>query len=240
MFSFLDVVLGLFVLVNVIIFLIILYFFSDFFKHKKYIQKKKRKLSYITPPNIIKEKEEEETRYNDSPLSWSISSEEDDEDINQKTNLDNIKIDDDKKNIFIIDDSAVIRKKVEMILSNQYNIIGYVDAFDAFNYLNLDKNNTNIEQKINNDDEMIIPDLIIIDNDMPIMTGQEFVASIHKNKKYSEIPVIMISSNKQPLYSGVSVFLRKPFLDETLSATVTFYIESRDRRLHKKKDEAIV
>ena len=240
MFSFLDVVLGLFVLVNVIIFLIILYFFSDFFKHKKYIQKKKRKLSYITPPNIIKEKEEEETKYNESPLSWTISSEDDDEDINQKTNLDNIKIDDDKKNIFIIDDSAVIRKKVEMILSNQYNIIGYVDAFDAFNYLNLDKNNTNIEQKINNDDEMIIPDLIIIDNDMPIMTGQEFVASIHKNTKYSEIPVIMISSNKQPLYSGVSVFLRKPFLDETLSATVTFYIESRDRRLQKKANEAIV
>ena len=126
-----------------------------------------------------------------------------------------------------------------IIVTEENNIIGYVDAFDAFNYLNLDKNNINIEQKIN-DDEMIIPDLIIIDNDMPIMTGQEFVASIHKNKKYSEIPVIMISSNKQPLYSGVSVFLRKPFLDETLSATVTFYIESRDRRLQKKKDEAIV
>jgi len=44
----------------------------------------------------------------------------------------------------------------------------------------------------------IIPEVIFLDLNMPMMTGQEFLAHIKKVEKLSEIPVIIFSTSADP------------------------------------------
>lgn len=72
-----------------------------------------------------------------------------------------------ENHILIIDDDLMLLKTAEEILSDQYNVSVAKSGIQALNLLN--KN--------------IIPDLILLDIDMPQMDGYETLEEIKKNPK---------------------------------------------------------
>jgi CheY-like chemotaxis protein len=69
------------------------------------------------------------------------------------------------------------------------------------------------------------PCLIILDLEMPVMTGWEFLARVQKDHRLARIPVLVTSGSHacadQLFHSGVVGFLRKPYgLDELLRHVV--------------------
>lgn len=72
-----------------------------------------------------------------------------------------------ENHILVIDDDLMLLKTAEEILSDQYNVSVAKSGIQALNLLN--KN--------------IIPDLILLDIDMPQMDGYETLEEIKKNPK---------------------------------------------------------
>lgn len=72
-----------------------------------------------------------------------------------------------------------------------------------------------------------VPCLIILDLEMPVLTGWEFLVVIRDHHRLSHIPVLVTSGSKVRLdelpRSSVVGFLRKPYaLDELLAKVVAF------------------
>jgi CheY-like chemotaxis protein len=104
-----------------------------------------------------------------------------------------------RKNILAVDDEPVILNTLKKVIDNEkYKFSGAVSGKTALKYL----------------ETHILPDLIILDIDMPEMNGYELAANI-KDKGYG-IPVIFLTSNAtrehvmKALDVGASDFLVKP------------------------------
>ncbi len=59
------------------------------------------------------------------------------------------------------------------------------------------------------------PGLILLDNAMPMMNGQQFLAAIRKNPKFDSIPVYIVSASGDfdgSLHAaGIAGYIHKPF-----------------------------
>jgi CheY-like chemotaxis protein len=90
------------------------------------------------------------------------------------------------KNILIIDDDdddqEIFISAVEK-LSNGIQCIALCSAVEALEKL---------------ESEEIKPDLIFLDLNMPLMSGQQFLVEIKKSAKLSKIPVIIFSTSSHP------------------------------------------
>jgi len=59
-------------------------------------------------------------------------------------------------------------------------------------------------------------DVMLVDWNMPVMDGLEFVKEVRKNRAYSAVPILMISSESDPkmmaraLIAGTDDYLMKP------------------------------
>ena len=82
-----------------------------------------------------------------------------------------------ENHILIIDDDLMLLKTAEEILSDQYNVSVAKSGIQALNLLN--KN--------------IIPDLILLDIDMPQMDGYETLEEIKKIPRCELIPIIFLT-----------------------------------------------
>jgi two-component system, chemotaxis family, chemotaxis protein CheY len=83
-----------------------------------------------------------------------------------------------KKKILAIDDSKAIRFLLQTVLSNEYEVITAPDGCSAMYWLS--KKN--------------IPDLIILDAQLPDMQDWELVEQLSSSGLYSEIPLVVLSS----------------------------------------------
>lgn len=115
------------------------------------------------------------------------------------------------KHILAIDDDKLILKIIDDILSSA----GYrVSTADDVVYCN------NIIYGNSP------PDLILMDLNLPLMTGDRKIEIIRKRSKSSQIPVILVSSISEPeLHKiteecGANGYLLKPFDDLNLLAVV--------------------
>ena len=104
-------------------------------------------------------------------------------------------------NIIIIDDSALLRKQVEMILkARRYSIFQAKSAKDAFELL---------------EKESI--DLILLDLELPDMHGSKLLELIKEDPLHNTTPVLVLSGTNDPelisrvLKGGASDFIQKPF-----------------------------
>lgn len=105
------------------------------------------------------------------------------------------------KKILIIDDKEAIAKILSMYIGIENEIVWFDNPQKGIVWL----------------DQGNIPDLIITDLNMPIMSGEEFLKYIKQNKLYREIKVIILSSNDSTtekirlLEMGAIDYIVKPF-----------------------------
>jgi CheY-like chemotaxis protein len=121
--------------------------------------------------------------------------------------------------VMLIDDSEIDNMVNAHILSKNNiakNIIVHSSANDALNYLS----------KIASDDSVVIPDVILLDINMPIMNGFGFLLEFEKfdESLIKNIKVVMLTSSVDPNdirrskeYKTVEAFISKPLSLEHLN-----------------------
>lgn len=122
-----------------------------------------------------------------------------------------------KKNILVIDDSPTYLRLISEWLEKDYNINVCPSATVAFHM---------IENKR--------PDLILLDYEMPICNGAQFLQMLHSERHTEDIPVIFLTS-KDDAETVKSVIALKPqgYLlknqtkDQTLKAIGEFFIREK-------------
>ena len=134
-------------------------------------------------------------------------------------------------NILLVDDSAFMRKTLTSILSpKRFNLIESINGQDGLAVL--DKNEIH---------------LVILDYEMPVMNGIEFIESVKQKVKYLDLPIIMLSGNDdknviaRALKNGASDFLKKPFVTEELLLKCDLHIKNYlNIQIIKQKDSELI
>lgn len=91
----------------------------------------------------------------------------------------------------------------------------------------------------------IIPDLIIVDEMMPIMSGLEMVKRIKQHPRLSSVPIIMLtakSDNKtenESIKLGIDVFMAKPFEPSALLGRISHLLKGRSEIKEKVRIQTI-
>ncbi len=108
--------------------------------------------------------------------------------------------------VMIVDDSITVRKVTERLLNRyEYNIITAKDGVDALTVL-LDQ----------------IPDVMLLDVEMPRMDGFELATTMRNDPRLKEIPIIMITSRtgdkhrQRAMDIGVNMYMGKPYQEQDL------------------------
>ena len=80
------------------------------------------------------------------------------------------------------------------------------------------------------DEGKILPDVIFLDLNMPVMNGQQFLATIKQNEKLQSIPVIIFTTSSDPQTIaltkslGAHDFITKPEHYDELVSTLALLI----------------
>ncbi len=119
--------------------------------------------------------------------------------------------------VMIVDDSITMRKVGERILRrNDYDVVTAKDGLDALDHL-----------------KEVIPDIMLLDIEMPRMDGYELAIEMKKEEKYANIPIIMITSRtgekhrQKAMDLGVDRYLGKPYQEADLLANISGLIEEK-------------
>lgn len=122
-------------------------------------------------------------------------------------------------NILVVDDSLVVRRKISSLLQpRNYKITTAIDGKTALQAL----------------DEIEF-DLIILDLELPDMSGEDILKLLKKNSDTSQIPVFILtgtynsSTTARLIKHGAYEFFTKPFISEELLLKVDFWIENQRR-----------
>ncbi|MCL4139152.1 UNVERIFIED_CONTAM: hypothetical protein GTU68_021839 [Idotea baltica] len=106
----------------------------------------------------------------------------------------------------VVDDSVTMRKASGNLLKRHgFDVLTARDGVDAVAVLN---------EKI--------PDVILLDVEMPRMDGFEFATLVRNDEKFSHIPIIMITSRTGDKHQnrareiGVNAYLGKPYQEGEL------------------------
>ncbi|MCH5252910.1 MAG: response regulator [Lachnospiraceae bacterium] len=121
-----------------------------------------------------------------------------------------------KKTIVAVDDSNIVLKMLEEILSDDYDFHGFSKGMRALQYLK----NTR-------------PDLIILDVDMPEIDGYEMLRLIRERYtlKSKSVPVIFLTSNNdkehvvKAVEAGANDYAVKPVSEDILMTKIENLLE---------------
>ena len=110
-----------------------------------------------------------------------------------------------KKSIVAVDDSGIILKMLEKLLSGEYAYYGFSKGMRALKFLK----------------ETRIPHLIILDIEMPEIDGYQMLEMIRKKDELKEVPVLFLTSNNdkehviKAIKTGANDYIVKP-IDENV------------------------
>ncbi|TCK17147.1 chemosensory pili system protein ChpA (sensor histidine kinase/response regulator) [Thiogranum longum] len=117
--------------------------------------------------------------------------------------------------VMVVDDSITVRKVTTRLLErNDMNVISAKDGVDAVSKL-----------------QENIPDIMLLDIEMPRMDGFELATHIRNEARLRDIPIIMITSRtgdkhrQRAMQIGVNRYLGKPFQESDLMENITELLE---------------
>ncbi len=130
------------------------------------------------------------------------------------------------KHILVVDDNVTNLKVAKAALDPHYKVTMLTSGAQVLKFLQ--KN---------------VPDLILLDIEMPILDGFEVVNQLKENGQLQIAPIIFLTALTSPetearaLSMGVVDFINKPFVSETLLSRVKLHLEISD---YRKNLEGIV
>lgn len=123
------------------------------------------------------------------------------------------------KKILVIDDNKATLAMAKQVLSDEYSVIAVISGFQALKYL-----------------EKEIPDLILLDLNMPDMDGKQTMTKIHSDEKWCDIPIIVLTVDNNPqnevecLEMGAVDFIGKPFVPQVMKSRIARTLELIEHR----------
>lgn len=133
-----------------------------------------------------------------------------------------------KPRILIVDDNVQISEFIAEVLKNEYTTLTATNGRSGFAIAS-----------------SFLPDLIIVDEMMPIMSGLEMVRLLKQHPRLSYIPVIMLTAKSdnqtenESIKLGIDVFMTKPFEPAALTGRISQLLKSRDEIKEKLRIQAI-
>ncbi|MCL2081143.1 MAG: response regulator [Oscillospiraceae bacterium] len=134
--------------------------------------------------------------------------------------------DPDKRSILAIDDGPINLQILENTLGGDYHIRTELSGTRALRYLREN-----------------IPDLILLDINMPVMDGYEAMAAFKSDSRLDDIPVIFLTGSEdvedeiRALETGAVDFIKKPIEPTIVTARVRLHLELE---LYRKSLERVV
>ncbi len=124
--------------------------------------------------------------------------------------------------VMVVDDSLTVRKITSRLLAREnYEVLTAKDGVDALQQL-----------------QEVIPDVMLLDIEMPRMDGFELARNIRADKKLAGIPIIMITSRTAEkhrnfaLEIGVNEYLGKPYQEDELLRLIARYVKHSAAHTH--------
>ncbi len=127
--------------------------------------------------------------------------------------------------ILIVDDDVVNLKIAEKLLNNIYKVVCVESGKAALSYL-----------------EDNIPDIILLDIHMPVMSGLDVIKEIKKNDEIKDIPIIFLTADNdmesevECFKEGASDFIAKPFIAEIMHARIKRLLELGRLQKHLERE----
>ena len=119
--------------------------------------------------------------------------------------------------VMVVDDSITVRKVTSRFLERQgMTVITAKDGVDAATIL-----------------QDVLPDLMLLDVEMPRMDGYELAAQMRNDDRLKNIPIIMITSRtgekhrKRAEKVGVNRYLGKPYQEHELLENIELLLNSQ-------------
>lgn len=110
------------------------------------------------------------------------------------------------KTILVVDDEEMNLKMVEYILQQEgYDVVKAISGMSCLDYLKYNK-----------------PDLILLDVEMPVMSGIQTLEVLRANEDYKSLPVMFLtaSADTDTVAAagrlGVLSYVKKPFMPQDL------------------------
>lgn len=134
-----------------------------------------------------------------------------------------------KRTILIVDDDEAIRNTLVNILSNEYEVFTASNGKEAHDMLM---------------SRQYMFSMMLVDVQMPVMDGPELIDICHRNRFFSEIPIMAMSDpivstevEIQCLQLGAVDFVRKPVRAELLLVRVKNLVRMRERAMELSEVE---
>jgi len=111
----------------------------------------------------------------------------------------------DRKKVFLVDDNISNLHIGKSMLHSHYQVFAMPSAVKMFEALG-----------------KVIPDIILLDIDMPVMNGYEAIKKLKTEPQYADIPVIFLSSRndeesiREGLRLGAFYYVHKPYNLESI------------------------
>lgn len=119
--------------------------------------------------------------------------------------------------ILLVDDSSYLRKHI----SKMVEALGYECDFAIHGQEAIDKLSAGEKY-----------DLVLLDWNMPVMTGPEFLAYRQDHPEIQTAPVIMVTTENTPerigkaMELGASEYLMKPFTEDVLDEKISYILDA--------------
>jgi len=138
------------------------------------------------------------------------------------------------KTIFVVDDSDTNLSMAEAVLEDQYRVMTMPSAAKMFMLL-----------------EKIIPDLILLDIEMPVMDGFETLSKLKSEVLWQDIPVVFLTGRNDAeveargLEMGAVDFVTKPFSAPVLLNRIKTHLDideiirERTHQLHRLQNSIV-
>lgn len=129
--------------------------------------------------------------------------------------------------VLVIDDDIMLLKTIEEILSSDYQV-------------SLSRTSAQAMRLLANG---FLPEIVLLDIDMPEMNGYETIKELKQIKNMSDVPVVFLTgmteseSEIKGLELGAIDYIKKPFVKEILLLRIKTHIESgkQNRKLSQFK-----
>lgn len=132
--------------------------------------------------------------------------------------------DDDKPKILIVEDNAEISSFIANLLGEEYTVLTAENGRSGLAIAS-----------------SFLPDLIIADEMMPIMTGLEMCRRLKQIPRLSSVPIIMLTAKtdndteNRSVKFGIDIFMPKPFDPNILIGRIRHLLKSRDEIREKMR-----